>query len=390
LVRWPAFVQAACPREKTIDDAWIREPLFLGLTPLSLGIAVLVTLAAYLVLSIALWIARGAARRVAARTSSQLATDIDRILERTSHGLMLLVALLAGSQLLDLPSSWRSVLAQLWFVVVLLQVAIWANRAITLGLARHFERHGGQVARASASSTLLSWALKSALWVMVLLAMLSNLGVNITAFVASLGIGGVAVALAVQNILGDLFASLSIALDKPFEVGDFIGVGGMVGTVDYVGLKTTRIRSLSGEQLIMSNADLLKQTISNYKRMVTRRIVFTFGVTYDTTPLQAEEISRRVKAIVSADERVRFDRAHLKEFGGNSINFEVVYIVLSPDYNLYMDVQQSINLELMRDLEAIGVRFALPTRIIQAVPSAPQPGPGGGDAGAGPGDAGAG
>ncbi len=345
-------------------------------------------LVAYLALSVGLWIARSAARRVAARTSSQLATDLDRILERTSHGLMVLVALLVGCQFLDLRPSWHSVLAQLWFVVVLVQVAIWLHRAITLGLARHFERHGGQAARASASATLLSWALKSALWAVVLLAILSNLGVNITAFVASLGIGGVAVALAVQNILGDLFASLSIAVDKPFEVGDFIGVGGMVGTVDYVGLKTTRIRSLSGEQLVMSNADLLRQTISNYKRMATRRIVFTFGVTYDTTPAQAEEISRRIKAVVSADERVRFDRAHLKEFGGNSINYEVVYIVLSPDYNVYMDAQQSINLELMRELEAMGVRFALPTRVIQAATGAPQVDPGGAPAPSGVGTAG--
>lgn len=344
-------------------------------------------LVTYIVLAIALRIARSAARRVAARTSSHLASDIDLVLERTSKRLMVLFALLVGMQTLALPASWRGVLGQLWFVAILLQVALWAHGAISLGLARHFERHGGAAAQASASATLLSWALKSALWAVVLLAVLSNLGVNITAFVASLGIGGVAVALAVQNILGDLFASLSIALDKPFEVGDFIGVGGMVGTVDYVGLKTTRIRSLSGEQLVMSNADLLKQTINNYKRMATRRIVFTFGVTYDTTPEQAEEIAERVKAVVSADERVRFDRAHLKEFGGNSLNYEVVYIVLSPDYNVYMDAQQSINLALMRELGAMGVRFALPTRIIQPAPGAPSVEPGGSPADPAPGPA---
>jgi small-conductance mechanosensitive channel len=364
-------IAAPFPGDCLIETAWYREPLFLGLTPLSLGIAALAAILAYVVLSVALRIARAAARRIASGTSSRLAADIDRILEGTSRRLMVLAALLLGVQTLALPAPWPGVVSRLWFVVLLLQVAMWVNRAITLGLARHFERQGGTTAQAGASSMLISWALKTLLWAVVVLAALSNFGVDITAFVASLGIGGVAVALAVQNILGDLFASASIALDKPFEVGDFIGVGGMVGTVDYVGLKTTRIRSLSGEQLIMSNAELLKQTINNYKRMATRRIVFTFGVTYDTTPEQAEMVAQRVKSILSADERVRFDRAHLKEFGANSLNYEVVYIVLSPEYNVYMDLQQAFNLALMRELQHLGVRFALPTRVIQAVPVPP-------------------
>src|SRR5687767_11472009 len=158
----------------------------------------------------------------------------------------------------------------------------------------------------SASAVLLSWSLRTVLWAVVLLAMLSNMGVNITAFVASLGVGGIAVALAVQNILGDLFASLSIAVDKPFEVGDFIVVGGVSGTVEHVGVKSTRIRALSGEQVVISNTDLLKQTVSNYKRLTQRRIVFKFGVTYDTTPEQAEAIPGLVKRIIEAQSKVRF------------------------------------------------------------------------------------
>jgi small-conductance mechanosensitive channel len=246
----------------------------------------------------------------------------------------------------------------------MLQVALWGNRAVSLGLARYFKRHAGEGAQASASSTLLSWALRTMLWTVALLAVLSNVGVNITALVASLGIGGVAVALAVQNILGDLFASLSIAIDKPFEVGDSIAVGPVSGNVEFVGLKTTRIRALGGEQIVMSNAELLKQTVSNYQRQATRRVVLTFGVTYDTTPEQAEAIPGIIKSFVDPEEQVSFGRAHFKSFGDSALIFEVVYTVLLPDYDLFMDVQQRFNLQLMRELKKIGVEFAFPTRTV--------------------------
>lgn len=194
--------------------------------------------------------------------------------------------------------------------------------------------------------------------------MLSNLGVNITAFVASLGVGGIAVALAAQNVLGDLFASVSIAADKPFEVGDFIVFGSVAGSVETVGVKTTRIRSISGEQVVIGNTELLKQTVANYKRLRERRIVFGFGVTYDTTADQAAEIPGIVRSIVEASTQVRFDRAHFKAFGESSLDYEVVYIVLDPGYGVYMDEQQRINLALMRELANRGIEFAFPTRTL--------------------------
>ena len=364
----------------------------IGLSAVDLAIAAGVAIVSYVAMSIALRFARAAAARISAHGSLHAAGSaagaVDEILAGTSRRLMALTAVLIGISTLQLPEPWATRLSHLWFLTLMLQVALWANRAVTLGLTRYFKRHAGEGAQASASSTLLSWALRTVLWTVVLLSVLANVGVNITAFIASLGIGGVAVALAVQNILGDLFASLSIAVDKPFEVGDFIGVGSFVGTVDYVGLKTTRLRSLSGEQLVMSNAELLKQTISNYRRMTTRRIVFTFAVTYDTTPEQAEAISGIVRSIIESSDVAQFDRAHLKEFGANALNYEVVYIVLDPGYNVYMDLQQMINLRLMRELQAIGVRFALPTRTIQiagqAGPGAAAPAPEGQGPGASP------
>jgi small-conductance mechanosensitive channel len=348
---------------------------------LNIGIALLAALVAYVAMSVALRVARAAASRIAAHGAlhgaGSAAGVVGEILAGTSRRLMALTALLIGVGTLQLAEPWSLRLSHLWFLTLMLQVALWANRAVTIGVARYFKRHAGEGAQASASATLLSWALRTALWAVAILSVLANVGVNITAFVASLGIGGVAVALAVQNILGDLFASLSIAVDKPFEVGDFIGVGSFVGTVEYVGLKTTRIRSLGGEQLIVSNADLLKQTVSNFKRMNTRRIVFTFGVTYDTTPEQAEAISGIVRSIIQASDRLRFDRAHFKGFGADALNYEVVYIVLDAAFNTYMDEQQRINLQLMRELKGIGVSFAFPTRTIHVVgPVGGQPGPG--------------
>jgi small-conductance mechanosensitive channel len=190
------------------------------------------------------------------------------------------------------------------------------------------------------------------------------MGIDITALVAGLGVGGIAVALAAQNILGDLFASWSIVLDKPFLVGDFIIIDGYSGTVEHIGLKTTRLRSLTGEQLIFSNSDLLKCRIRNYKRMQERRIVFSFGVLYETPLEKLKEIPGIVKDIITSIENTRFDRAHFASYGNYSLNFEVVYYVLSSDYTVYMDIQQKINLALFEEFQKKDIVFAYPTQTI--------------------------
>jgi small-conductance mechanosensitive channel len=205
---------------------------------------------------------------------------------------------------------------------------------------------------------------KVVLWAAVVLIALDNLGVHITTLVAGLGVGGIAVALAVQNILGDLFSSVTIILDKPFVIGDFIIVGDFLGSVEHIGLKTTRVRSLSGEQLVFANSDLLKSRIRNFKQMTERRIVFAFGVIYQTAADKLAAIPGLVREIVEAQPQARFDRAHFKAFGGSSLDFEVVYWVTNPDYNLYMDIQQAINLGLFRRFAAEGIEFAYPTQTL--------------------------
>ncbi|MEA3366051.1 MAG: mechanosensitive ion channel family protein, partial [Candidatus Hydrogenedentes bacterium] len=209
---------------------------------------------------------------------------------------------------------------------------------------------------------ILSFAAQVAVWSLALLVALQNLGFEITALIAGLGIGGIAIAFALQNILGDIFCSVAIVLDKPFAVGDFIIVGDQMGVVENIGIKTTRVRSLWGEQIIFSNADLTSNRIRNYKRMKERRITFSLGVVYETPLEKLERIPTIIRDSIEAVPLTRFDRAHFNQYGDFSLNFEVVYYVLSPDYNTYMDIQQSINLAIFRRFKEEGIVFAYPTQ----------------------------
>ncbi len=206
--------------------------------------------------------------------------------------------------------------------------------------------------------------IKILIWTVALLLFLDNIGVKITTIVASLGIGGIAIAFAAQAILEDLFSFVTIFFDRPFEIDDFIVVGEQMGTVEHIGIKTTRVRSLSGEQLIFSNKDLTNSRIRNYKRMESRRILFTIGVTYNTPAERLREIPGIIKDIILSVEKTTFDRAHFKEFADFSLNFEVVYYVLSQDYNVYMDIHHQINVKLKEKFDSLGLEFAFPTQTL--------------------------
>lgn len=279
--------------------------------------------------------------------------------------LYFLFALLIGLQTLLLPATLELRLFQAGVIVVGIQALLWINRGINTWLEDLDISGINPDLRKRATTTTMVFLLRLAVMLTVVLTVLANLGVNITAFVASLGIGGIAIALALQTILSDLFASLSIGLDKPFEVGDFIIVDEvMLGTVEYIGVKTTRLRSLGGEQLVRSNTELLKSVIRNYKRMAERRIVFSFGIRYETPLAKVGQLGSVLGEIISAIDNTRFDRAHFVKFGASSLDFEVVYYVLSSDYNTYMDIQQRINLELMQACAQRGILFARPTSIL--------------------------
>lgn len=286
------------------------------------------------------------------------------VLAHTPLVFLSIMSIYIGSQFLDLPSKPARILDRVFTAALLIQAALWGSRAISWWLTHTLNAKRATDAAGATSVAILGFIARVVLWSIVLLMILDNFGVDITTLVASLGIGGIAVALATQNILGDIFASLSITLDKPFVIGDFIIVGDVLGTVEYIGIKTTRIRSLFGEQIIFSNADLLGSRIRNYKRMVERRIVFKFGVIYETPTEQLEGIPATVRKLVEAQPKTRFDRAHFNEYGDSSLNFEVVYYVKDPDYNVYMDIQQNINIGLLRNFRQHGISFAYPTRTL--------------------------
>lgn len=297
---------------------------------------------------------------------------VQDLLRRTSRLFLLAVALFFSSLVLVLPDAARRGVQILTLSIFFLQLASWGSFGISFWLTRWSERKLKEEGDAASATTLhaLTLIIKLVLWVVAALLILENLGIQVGSLIAGLGIAGIAVALAVQNILGDLFASLSIVVDKPFVVGDFIIFGDYLGTVERIGLKTTRIRSLFGEQIVVSNADLLRERIRNYKRMKERRVVFTFGVVYGTTPEKLVAIPQMVREIIQSLPNTRFDRAHFKEFGSYSLNFEVVYWLTNPDYNFYMDTQQAINLALVRRFQEEGIEFAFPTQVVYLTPPA--------------------
>lgn len=336
----------------------LQNPLIAWLTALALALAI------NLLVALCKEVGLRRLKSYAHRTSTALDDALIHVVARTRQLLVLVVTLYIGSRYLELSDRTDVVLSGAATIAVFLQLGLWLSAGFLFWMDRHKARALQADISAATSFGALAFIGQVLLWAVILLLGLDNLGVNVTALVAGLGVGGIAVALAVQNILGDLFASLSIVIDKPFVVGDFIIVDDCMGTVEYVGLKTTRVRSLGGEQLVFSNSDLLKARVRNYKRMHERRIVFTFGVTYQATPEQLEQVAQAVKELIAAEPGVRLDRVHFFRFGDSSLDFEAVYWMKNPDYALYMDVQQRINLAMMRAFAALGVEFAYPTRTL--------------------------
>jgi small-conductance mechanosensitive channel len=307
--------------------------------------------------------------KMASRTTTEVDDLVVDVLRSTRMFFLLAVSAYAGSLGLTLPDHVSRLVQTAVVLSLLVQGALWGNRVVSFVLGRALQRRMEKDAASTSTIAALGFVTRLLLWCIVLLLALDNMGVNVTGLVAGLGIGGIAVALALQNILGDLFASLSIVLDKPFVVGDFIIVDDLLGTVEYIGLKTTRIRSLSGEQIVFSNTDLLGSRIRNFKRMYERRIAFSLGVTYQTSYETLAQLGSVLRTIVESVEGTRFDRAHFKGYGPSSLDFEVVYFVQNPDYNVYMDIQQKINLEIYRRFAELGVEFAYPTQTVHVHPA---------------------
>jgi len=341
--------------------------LILGNTVTAWLVASATTLATFLVLG---WITKTVRKRMLA-VARQTAVNVDdgvvAILAGTKTAFLFVFAVFFGSLTVEIPDEARSAIATVAMLALIVQGGVWGSALLKFVLHVYAERQLQEDAAALTTMNAVGFIARLALWVIILLVALDNLGVDITALVTGLGIGGIAVALALQNVLADLFASLTILLDKPFVMKDFLIVNEFLGSVEHIGLKTTRLRSLSGEQLVFSNADLLNSRIRNYGRMYERRVVFTIGVVYQTPREQLTKIPEMIRSAIEAQEKTRFDRAHFKDYGPYSLNFEAVYYVLEPAYNVYMDIQQAINLRIHEQFEADGIEFAYPSQTVYVV-----------------------
>ena len=247
--------------------------------------------------------------------------------------------------------------------ILTLFVARLATNLITYIFKVYWTKRGKDIVLERSLKGILS-VIRLVVWGMAIVFFLDNLGFKISAVIAGLGIGGVAVALAAQAVLGDLFSYFAIVFDRPFEIGDFIIIGEYLGVVEHVGIKTTRIRSLGGEQLIFSNTDLTNSRVRNYKRMQKRRVVFKLGVTYQTPLEKLKVMPGIIEKVIKGIKDTVFDRAHFFSYGDFSLIFEIVYYVIGADYNKYMDTQQQINFAIKKEFEARGIDFAYPTQTV--------------------------
>jgi small-conductance mechanosensitive channel len=281
-----------------------------------------------------------------------------KIISRTTTTFLLIISASVSMQFLTTTEHLQHIAERVLLIAACWQVGIWVSTGAMAWLEHKREFKLQQDRAAAGSISIIAIILRVVIWVVVLLLTLDNLGINITTLVAGLGIGGIAVALAIQNVLGDLLASLSITLDKPFIVGDSLVIDDINGTVEQIGLKTTRLRSVNGEQIIIANADLLKSRVRNFGRMQERRVLFVLNVAYDTPHEKLEAIAETIRVLVSNNTGVRFERCHLARLTTTAIEFEIVYFVLTSDYQRCMDIQQAVNLGIVEYFERAGIEFA--------------------------------
>lgn len=305
-------------------------------------------------------------QRLAKKTSTMLDDALIQAITRIKSPFYIAIAIFCAIHFLQMPDSWRQVTSVVLIVVIVFQ-AMKAVQHLIDALADAYTASSveeGNKAHAAAMFRMLRGAILLALWLVVGVALLANFGINVTSIVASLGIGGIAIALALQSVLGDMFSSFSIFMDKPFQVGDFIMVGEHGGTVQHIGLKTTRLKLLRGEELIVPNKTLTASNVQNFKQLQKRRISMQFGVAYETSKKKLESIPTTVEQIVNNLKDVSFSRCHLSAFGESSVDFELVYFIDKADYALFMDRKQEILLALFEAFSKQKIDFAYPTSVV--------------------------
>ncbi|MFA4981441.1 MAG: mechanosensitive ion channel family protein [Candidatus Omnitrophota bacterium] len=302
-------------------------------------------------------------KKLAERTATTIDDFLIKALEKIALPALYVSCFYVSAKILKLPSGADVLINALEMIIITFFAArivvMLAGWGINIYLAKN--KQDPTVVR---SFEGLLWVVKYLIWVLAVIILLDNLGYKVSTLIAGLGIGGIAVAIAAQALLKDFFSYFSIVFDRPFKIGDFIIIGDFMGTVEYIGIKTTRIRSLGGEQVIFSNTDLTDSRVRNYKLMEKRRVLFRIGVTYQASLGQLKEIPKIIENIIKNTKDAAFDRAHFFSYGDFSLIFEVVYFVLDADYNKYMDIQQEINFAIKEAFEKRGIEFAYPTQTL--------------------------
>jgi small-conductance mechanosensitive channel len=299
--------------------------------------------------------------RWSASTETTLDDFLVDALKHTVFPLLTAGAFALALHVLSLPAAFQKLIALLWTALLTFYGVLFVLRVVSYSL--HDRWTAKRPGQAMAMKAVLP-VLKSAVWVLGLIFFLDNAGVKISAVVAGLGIGGVAVALAAQAVLADLFCYFAILFDHPFAIGDFIIVDDLMGTVENIGIKTTRVRSLTGEILVFPNSSITSARVRNFQGLERRRVHFSLGVTYETPLEKLKEIPALIRKIVESAPHTVFDRAHFSSYGESALNFEIVYFVLTSDYNAHMDVQQAVNFAIKEEFDKCGVEFAYPTSVI--------------------------
>ncbi|MBU1151467.1 mechanosensitive ion channel family protein [Patescibacteria group bacterium] len=303
-------------------------------------------------------------KKIAKNTKNDFDDVLVEIIGSMSTGFYLIVALYFPLIHLVRSELALKIIKAVFLIVVVYQIVRFVQKLVVYCLNLYFMGTRDENDQAITTFTGLRLVVRIVLWATAVLLILSNLGVNINSLIASLGIGGVAVALAVQNILGDIFSSFTIYFDRPFEIGDYIVVGDHDGEVEKIGLKSTRIRTMQGDLLIISNKELTSERIRNFKKMSRRRADFEIGVTYDTSSAKLKKINGLVKKIIEATNKVEFCRSYFTAFGDFSLKFSVIYYVLTPDYTDFLEAQQNINFEIKKAFEKAGIEMAFPTQTV--------------------------
>jgi len=341
----------------------ILEQVFFGNRILDYLIAFLTLLLSLLFVKVFVRAIIKRLKKLAKKTTVLFDDFLVTILEKIGLPALYISCFYASAKVLKLPSGADTLINALEMVIITFFAARIVVMIASWGINIYLTKKKQDPTLVRSLDGML-WAIKFLIWALAIIILLDNLGYKVSTLIAGLGIGGIAVAIAAQALLKDFFSYFSIVFDHPFKIGDFIIIGDFMGTVEYIGIKTTRIRSLGGEQVVFSNTDLTDSRVRNYQLMEKRRVLFRLGVTYQASLSQLKEIPKIIEHIIKNTKDTAFDRAHFFSYGDFSLIFEVVYFVLSPDYNKYMDIQQEINFAIKEQFEKRGIDFAYPTQTL--------------------------